>query len=259
MTRLTRGFGIVAKSVIRDAAISTTARLVYVELCTYADDDGYCFPSNETLAEDVGISLPTVKRCLAELADTGIIRRDDRYVEGRQTTSVTQLLDAKVSHRGITSDPLGGIASEPPGGFTSEPQNKTSRNRTTMNRPQRGEVVDEPLLTLVDVSSPDGDGERRADPTTAAVDEAFDEWWALYPRKVKKIAARKAFGAACRKVGPRLLIEAIRRQAPVYGKVDRYVPHPATWLNDGSWDDDIAAIRPDTRSREQKLYDEGYR
>jgi len=70
----------------------------------------------------------------------------------------------------------------------------------------------------------------------------FDEFWATYPRKAGKDAARKAF--AKRKPSLELLnqmIQAIRDQA----KTDawrkdggQYIPHPATWLNEGRWQDE---------------------
>lgn len=257
-SRLRRGFGIVAKAVAR-SDLSLSAKALYLVLCSYADDEGVCYPSNETLANDLRTTSRSVQNWLVELVEADVIVRERRFDGERETTSTTRLVDAVVSYRGVADDTPGGEPSFTPGGEPPFVQNKTTRNRTTMNTPQRGGVADEPLLTLVDVPSPDGDGERKANPTTAAVDEAFDEWYALYPRKVKKIAARKAYGTAYRKVGPRVLIEAIRRQAPVYGKVNRYVPYPATWLNDGSWDDDVGAIRPDTRTREQRDYDEGWR
>lgn len=79
----------------------------------------------------------------------------------------------------------------------------------------------------------------------------FDEFWQAYPKKKAKDDARKAF--AKRKPDRDLLarmIAAIREQVktPDWQKDGgQFIPHPATWLNDGRWEDetavDIAPVR----------------
>jgi hypothetical protein len=70
----------------------------------------------------------------------------------------------------------------------------------------------------------------------------FAEFWAAYPRKVAKDAAAKAF--AKRKVSAGLLaviLKAVSEQSAWDSwKRDggQYIPHPATWLNDGRWQDE---------------------
>lgn len=65
----------------------------------------------------------------------------------------------------------------------------------------------------------------------------FDEFWSVYPRKVAKLAAQKAYAKALKVVSPDQLIEGARRYA--LEKVgDAYVKHPSTWLNGGCWDDE---------------------
>jgi hypothetical protein len=134
MTRLRRAFGTVSADVLRDPNISTSAKALYSLLCTYADDDGVCWPSNETLAQALG-SRASVKRWLVELADHGVLVREPRFVEGRQTTSITRLVESSsdVRHRGVTDDPPEGRTDDPPEGLAGEPQNKTSRNKTSRN------------------------------------------------------------------------------------------------------------------------------
>ncbi|MEF2979067.1 hypothetical protein [Subtercola sp. YIM 133946] len=79
---------------------------------------------------------------------------------------------------------------------------------------------------LKNLSSPRGEG-------------AFAEFYMAYPRKVGKEAARKKFIAIARKVDPQLIIEGARRFAADPNLPEKqYVPHPATWLNAGRWDDE---------------------
>lgn len=68
----------------------------------------------------------------------------------------------------------------------------------------------------------------------------FDVFWLNYPKKVGKDAARKAFSRV--KVPVETLLSAIEQQ-----KCSRqwqedggqYIPNPATWLNQGRWQDEL--------------------
>jgi hypothetical protein len=80
-------------------------------------------------------------------------------------------------------------------------------------------------------------------------EELFDRFYAAYPRKVGKDAARKAF--AKRNVNEALLaamVAAIKAQG-LRAKCDKgetqYVPHPSTWLSEGRWEDEVGATEDD--------------
>jgi len=70
----------------------------------------------------------------------------------------------------------------------------------------------------------------------------FEDFWSAYPKKVGKDAAAKAF--ARRKVDEMLLasmlsaIGAQRRLEQWTRDGGQYIPHPATWLNEGRWQDE---------------------
>lgn len=79
----------------------------------------------------------------------------------------------------------------------------------------------------------------------------FDEFWQAYPRKVGKDAARKAFDR--RKVSRVVLeqmisaIESQRNSAQWLRDGGQYIPHPATWVNEGRWQDEEAPVRWESR------------
>lgn len=74
------------------------AKAVYMVLAMYRNtDDDSCFPSNATLARCTGLSERSVQRALISLTKYGVIDREPRFVEGRQTTSVTVLKDIRSS------------------------------------------------------------------------------------------------------------------------------------------------------------------
>lgn len=69
-----------------------------------------------------------------------------------------------------------------------------------------------------------------------AMTEDFDAFWDLYPRKVSKGRAQKAFPKARKLVDQSTLIAAVQRYAArVRGKDAEFVAHAATWLNDQRW------------------------
>jgi hypothetical protein len=75
-----------------------------------------------------------------------------------------------------------------------------------------------------------------------ATDEEFEQFWHLYPRRVGKGHARKAFQKAYKAIGLVRILEAtddFARNCAETNKDAQYIPHPATWLNGERWDDDL--------------------
>jgi hypothetical protein len=70
--------------------------------------------------------------------------------------------------------------------------------------------------------------------------EMFARFYMAYPRRVGRQAAEKAWHKAL-KAGakPEVLVESAHRFARQRsGQDPKYTPYPATWLNQGRWDDD---------------------
>jgi hypothetical protein len=70
---------------------------------------------------------------------------------------------------------------------------------------------------------------------------SFDDFWEHYPRKVGKDDARKAWDKAVKikKVEPAVIVagaERLRDDPNLPTK--QWIPHPATWLTRGGWDDE---------------------
>lgn len=88
---------------------------------------------------------------------------------------------------------------------------------------------------------------KRARSNSAANDapDRFEEFWQTYPRRVGKVAARKAFAKALASglAAEELILAAARFAAQREAEPDpvrreRFTPHPATWLNAGRWADE---------------------
>ena len=70
----------------------------------------------------------------------------------------------------------------------------------------------------------------------------FERFWLAYPRKIGKADARKAFAKV--KMPIETLLSAIDQQTRSEQwtrENGRFIPNPATWLNQGRWEDELAA------------------
>lgn len=70
--------------------------------------------------------------------------------------------------------------------------------------------------------------------------DEFNSFWLCYPRKIGKKAAQRAWLKATDKPELVDIIQAIEKakQSEQWRKDNgAYIPHPATWLNQGRWDD----------------------
>lgn len=77
-------------------------------------------------------------------------------------------------------------------------------------------------------------------------DPDFTEFWAAYPRKISKGAARKAYRSAVigKLADPKqitLRTELFRAEQKRLGVEVKYIPHPATWLNGERYGDEPEA------------------
>ena len=69
----------------------------------------------------------------------------------------------------------------------------------------------------------------------------FELFWSEYPRKVGKKAARKAWDLAKDLPPPEEVLAAVRRSRASADWIKdggKFIPHPATWLNQGRWMDE---------------------
>lgn len=77
--------------------------------------------------------------------------------------------------------------------------------------------------------------------------DPFDDFWKVYPKKVGKRDARKAWARAIRTAEPARIIEVASRYP--WNPERRYIKDPATWLTKGCWEDDLDAVAAGNRPR----------
>jgi hypothetical protein len=101
-----------------------------------------------------------------------------------------------------------------------------------------------PIDIEVDIEQKNKNTPPRAAPAEPDPD-GFADFWAAWPksRRVDKRAARRAYTAALKRgVAATYLVEAASRYATLMTRMKtepRFIKHPATWLNAGSYDDEF--------------------
>jgi len=73
------------------------------------------------------------------------------------------------------------------------------------------------------------------------INNLFEEFWDIYPRKIGKAKCVKKFTNLCRDIETgKLIIEGLKKYNNIYStRARKYIPHPSTWLNEERWLDDI--------------------
>lgn len=92
----------------------------------------------------------------------------------------------------------------------------------------------------------DTDTDSNNTPHTPQRGEAFEKFWTEYPKKVGKQAAYKAWSRLKpNKELTQAILTAVESQkgADTWQKENgRFIPNPATWLNQGRWEDEPVSI-----------------
>ena len=93
----------------------------------------------------------------------------------------------------------------------------------------------------------------RKEPT---VDEAFNTFWAAYPRKVDKYQARLNWDRLMKDktVKVKEIMDGLEAQIPTLLQRGPFVPHAATWLRHHRWRDQVEDIAPHEPTQAEKLY-----
>ena len=82
----------------------------------------------------------------------------------------------------------------------------------------------------------------------------FDDLWKIYPKKVGKGTARKAFAKAMTKATADQIEHSLSVFVRSWGSQDKkFMPHLATWLNGERWDDEIQEASLQDMSSDQQM------
>ena len=219
----------------RISSVSWDARLVLKGLESYVDDNGVgkddialivadVFPRD--LSRNPPGTLQKVSEAISDLAEAGLLWRYE--ADGSKLVYISFWETVQRIEK-----PTRGRFPRPDGTMNyrdSEilaPLPEPSRNVPGTLRPGTGEQGNRGKKT----PSPRGED--------APAQDRFDEFWSVYPRRVDKADARKAWPKAVKAATADVLIAAAKRYAQqMNGAEARFVKHPSSWLNKGSWENE---------------------
>lgn len=205
------------------------ARLLFIGLWSYVDDNGVGIDRLATIAADLFAgdleadsreTFARVSRGLQTLSDLGRITR--YIVEGKAYLHVTNWdKHQRIDKPNKPRYPL--------------PTCENVQIRESLATPSR-----HPRESPATGTEEQGNRGTELSITADAVTERFDEFWQLYPRKVGKGQALKAWKAANKKANPEAIVAGLRAHLPGWAKSEaKFIPHATTWLNGERWADEV--------------------
>ena len=94
MQKLKGKFTTILNKIITDKSISGNEFKILCYLCMRSGNDNSCFPSLDTIHQDTGIGLSTVKNTIPKLVESGyIIKVNRKKSNGCSTSNLYRLTD----------------------------------------------------------------------------------------------------------------------------------------------------------------------
>jgi hypothetical protein len=205
------------------------ARLLMLALADRANDRGKAWPGIEDLMHRTGLSRSSINENTKEAVALGELQVEP-YCGPHHTHRYTlQILNRSDS-----------------GPFRIETD---TFQILDPNPPDSGP---KPSLTLKNPHSLDRESAKTK--PKAAEDPEFAAFWDRYPRKTAKPTAIKAWRATIQDRPPvaELLVALDRHIVSGQWRENRFVPHPATWLNQHRWADEIKTSKP-TKAEQMRV------
>lgn len=229
-------------------------KVLLIAIADKANEDGQCWPSRDTLARMTGLAPSTVSEHLKTLVDEKYVeqlrRRHENALYTVNRNRLVESLDRRISE---VSNPDLQIPEVQNSDLQipEDPDNpaETSEIQRSLPYTNPQEPSSAKAPNAAKTNAPKRRKSKRADEYT----DAFETWWALYPRKKDKFAAFKAFRIALKLTTLEVLIEAVRRFAvEMNGRSDEHIKLGSTWLTKRCWesDDAVPVVRTEAEATE---------
>lgn len=198
-------FAVIPANVRYDERLRPNEKLLYGEITALCNEKGYCWASNHYFAHLYGVTPQAVSKWVLNLQKTGYISISYEYKPNTKeiNTRIIQLVSINVDE---VSTKVSGVSTNVDRGY----QQKFKENNTGFNNNKNNIYISE-----------------------------FSELWNLYPRKIGKESALKAYVKA-RKSGT--LFEAVKKGIEQYAEYSKnqdvkFIKHGSTWFNQKGWED----------------------
>ena len=220
-------FAVIPAVVMRDTALPMSARMLYGLLTWKSNGEARCWPTNRTLAEELGLSQGRASALLALLEEYGHIEME--VIHDAQTGQVVRRYIYPLMKR------MGGI-----------PENEDTSPRDSADPPpENSEVYKEKQKeeTKTPPKAPQGGqaaSRRRKDKSVPVwKPERFEAFWALYPRREDRVGAVREWDRL-KPDGALLAVMGRALRDQMAGELWRRgigIPYACRWLKNRRWED----------------------
>lgn len=247
--------------------LSPLTRLLFIGLWCIADREGRLEDRPRKIKKAIlgydDVDSDGVDKMLQSLQDTGFIIRYE--AEGSRYIQVINFVKHQNPHMKEKPSEIPPLADFAPGTYTGTPEggqkieeHKTSTGQTPDKHGAGTEeaapititplsITGTPSPSTVEEPDEDEEEEQSDGKPKSLIENRFELFWKAYPRKKAKKTAWNAF----KKIKPdealfSHIMEAIgryRTSQEWQRDGGQYIPHPATWLNGGCWDDEIEEVK----------------
>ena len=242
---------------VRARKISSSAFLLAFHLNRYGGNDAReAWPSQETLAADVGLSVRAVRGLVGDLA-----KRDHLEVvpgRGRGSTSRYRLISRKPVSGFIDENQEEDFRSTPTESGTKLPPLPSKSGNLTHEKRKFSARKAEASFLQKDLKK---DTKKDSTCSPEGIESEFDAWYKAYPLHKARRKAQSTYERviAKRQATHQQLLDGAKRYANEQrGKDPRFTKHPTTWLNGGCWTDEPdapAAASPTAGSHAGLVFD----
>ena len=175
------------------------------------------------------------------------------YMTGRQIdTALKKLLEAGLIIRGNYNK----SAYDRTMWYAITENGKSIYTKCKMENHKKGNGKRENVAPIPDIST-DETIDININSNTDTAPDGFDDFWSVYPHKVKKQDAQKAWRSAkLGKIADVIIADVMLRcETEWKGQDIHYIPHPTTYLHQRRWEDDTKpTVRRGSEEPAPKVY-----
>ena len=239
---------IIPADVLDDERIPDGAKLLYGEITALCSEKGFCFASNDYLASRRKRRRCTIISWINTLVECGYLKRELCYDAESKEVKERRLYLRDNFFTPYEKSDEGGMKNQ------TTPYEKSDeggmKNQTTpYEKPDEGGMKNQTENNTINNTVNNTINKYTAD---------FEEFWKLYPRKVEKAAAYKAYKARLKEgVSKDTLLTAVKnynRKITDEHTTETYIKYPKSFLSkDRSFDDYLEYKSPQDRQEEKPI------
>lgn len=217
--------------------ISLGAKICYGRLMQFAGKRGVCWPKQQTLATEIGVSLRSVADYIKELYDNNLITSEQlknpgapkkyyflmhEWMEFKDGADVTYAESCIPTYaESCVGD---GVAMQDSAHLIIKRINSKKEKKINTKK------------------------EKKQSELKLENEELFDnQFWPEYPRKINRKGAKESFFKAMGKTSIETIMAGLqqyKRELHIDRTEEKYIAHATTWLNGERWKDYQESTRP---------------